>query len=267
MSPVTDDVKRGIRQLRLIEDRFLNGTLEPVAVRRSLQDIIEDKSTPLITTPSWYGQVGAQIEKASAFLELHGGGQEGFRVSDIPAVPNFIPRTKTEVLLLAVYLPDKGRVKGFRRTFDAWWDFIVPPTGVTKWRWEELKSDSKHLRLAPGVKYAPGIRWVAFDPSTYRGKSPEGALAQSVNDGTTLAHTEVLMAAALFSGWVASWNGTDSPYPNLSGLQCYAITDWSRVPGLYYRWGDGLPQLRLNAYWDESASASGSWSTPVVRGF
>ena len=41
MSLVTDDVKRGIKQLRFIEDRFLNGTLDPVAVRRPLQDIIE----------------------------------------------------------------------------------------------------------------------------------------------------------------------------------------------------------------------------------
>ncbi len=262
MSLVTDDVKRGIKQLRLIEDRFLNGTLDPVAVRRALQDIIEDKSTPLITTPSWYSSVDAQIERVSAFLELHGGGQEGFRVSDIPAVPNFIPRTKTEVLLLAVYLPDKGRVKGFRRTFDAWWDFIVPPAGLTKWRWEALKSDSKHLRLAPGVEYKPGIRWVAFDPNAYQGKSPRDALTQSANDGTTLAHAEVLMAAAQFSGWVSSWNGGKSPYPNMSALQFYWDADWSDVPYVC-RWVDSGRKFNLLS--DDAGYALGGWSSPVVR--
>jgi len=261
VSPITDDVKRGINQLRLIEDRFLNGTLDPVAVRPILQGIIQDKSTPLITTPSWYSSVNAQIYKVSAFLELH-GRQQGFAPSDIPAAPNFIPRTKTEVLLLAVYLPDKGGVKGFRRTFEEWWYFIDPPVGLTKWRWEVLKSDSKHLRLASGIDYKPGIRWVAFDPNAYRGKSPKEALVLSASaDSTTLAHAEVLMAAAMFPKWVSSWNGGKSPYPNMSGLQFYLSTDWSNTPCLG-RWDDDS-QLKLDAD-DADYAASGS-SSPVVR--
>ncbi len=260
MSLVTDDVKRGIKQLRIIEDRFLNGTLDPLVARGPLQYIIEDKSTPLVTTPSWYSSVDTQIEKVWNFLELH-GGEEGFTPSDVPAVPDFTPRTKTEVLLLTVMLPDKGRVKGFRRTFDSWWDFIVPPTGLTKWRLEELKSDSKHLRLAKGIEYKPGIRWVAFDPNSYQRKSPKDALAQSATDGTTLAHAEVLMAAAMFPEWVASWDGGKLPYPNLSGLQFYWGSDWSRVPCLS-RW-DGSSQLELNAF--DADDAGSSWSSPVVR--
>jgi hypothetical protein len=260
MSLVTDDVKRGIKQLRFIEDRFLNGTLDPVAARRTLQDIIEDKSTPLVMTPSWYSSVDAQIERVSAFLELH-GGQEGFRSSDIPAVPNFTPRTKTEVLLLTVMLPNKGRVKGFRRTFDSWWDFIVPPSGLTKWRWEELKSDSKHLRLAKGIEYKPGIRWVAFDPNAHQGKSPKQALEHVIVYGTTLANAEVLMAAALFPEWVASWDGGKSPYPNMSGYQFCWDSVWSHVPCLG-RW-DGRRRLGLGASWADDASVR--WSSPVVR--
>ena len=257
MSLVTDDVKRGIKQLRVIEDRFLNGTLDPVAVRRTLQDIIEDKSTLLVTTPSWYSSVDAQIEKVSAFLELH-GGQEGFMPSDIPDVPNFTPRTKTEVLLLTVMLPDKGRVKGVRRTFDAWWDFIVPPAGMTKWRWEELKSDSKHLRLARD-EHKPGIRWVAFDPNAHQGKSPKQALEHVITHGTTLANAEVLMAAALFPEWVSSWNGGDSPYPNMYGYRFYWDSDWSHVPYLRRRGS----RLELFARW--AGDADGLCSSPVVR--
>jgi len=258
MSLVTDDVKRGIKQLRVIEDRFLNGTLDPVALRRTLQDIIEDKSTLLVTTPSWYSSVDAQIEKVSAFLELH-GGQEGFMPTDIPAVPDFTPRTKTEVLLLTVMLPDKGRVKGVRRTFDAWWDFIVPPAGLTKWRWEELKSDSKHLRLARD-EHKPGIRWVAFDPNAHQGKSPKQALEHVITHGTTLANAEVLMAVALFPEWVSSWNGGDSPYPNMSGYQFYWDTGWSVVPYLYR----DVSKLKLAAH--DAGYAYSYWSSPVVRG-
>jgi len=244
--------------------RIKSGGLSIEAALAGTQGILDGlyPTQPVYQSPDWYdASPERQIEKTSAFLELH-GGQEGFRPSDIPAVPtNFIPRTKTEVLLLAVYLPDKGRVKGFRRTFDAWWDFIVPPAGLTKWRWEELKSDSKHLRLAPGVEYKPGIRWVAFDPNAYQGKSPKDALAQSANDGTTLAHAEVLMVAAQFPSWASSWNGGNSPYPNMSALQFYWDTDWSRVP--YLGRGGGSRQLKLSADWADFADSR--WSSPVVR--
>ena len=257
MSLVTEDVKRGIKQLRIIEDRLLNGTLDPVAVRRPLQDIIEDKSTPLVTTPSWYSSVDAQIERVSTFLELH-GGKEGFRPSDIPSAPNFTPRTKTEVLLLTVMLPGTAKKTGVQRTFDAWWDFIVPPAGLTKWRWEELKSDSEHLCLARD-EHKPGIRWVAFDPNTHPGKSPKQALGYIIIHGTTLANAEVLMAAALFPEWVASWDGDKSPYPNMSGYQFHWDTDWSRVPYVYR---DGS-EFRLYSL---SAGLTGPrWSSPVVR--
>ncbi len=257
---VSEDILRGIRQLRELEDRFLNESLDPRKCRSTLQDIIEGKFATT-ATPSWSVSPEEQIEKVSAFLGLH-GGQDGFRPADIPSIPaNFQSRTDTEVLLLTVMLPDKGRVKGLQRTFDAWWDFTVPPNGLAKCRWEELKSDSKHLRLAPGVMYVPGIRWVAFDPNTYQGKSPEQALAQSKVDSTVLAHVEVLVAAALFSDWVASWNGSNSPYPNLSALQLHWNTGWSGVPYLS-RW-DGSRQLKLFANWADSAFDH--WSSPVVR--
>lgn len=227
---------------------------------------IEDKSSPLSSTaPPWYLspdiEPNAQIKKVSDFLELHGGKKKGYRPSDIPAVPYFMPRTKKEVLLLTVMLPYKGRVKGICRTFDSWWDFIVPPTGLTKWRWEELKSNSKRLRLAKGIEYKPGIRWVAFDPDAYQAKSPKQALALSLNDENTPAHAEVLMAAAMFPDWVNSWDGRESPYPLLSGFQFYRNPGWSMVPDLR-RW---LPesQIRLDAV--NADSGSSDYSSPVVR--
>lgn len=261
---ITDDVKRGIKQLRIIEDRFLNGDLDPVAARPALQRLIEDRSTSLlITTPSWYTSADAQIEKASVFLELYGGQEEGFRVSDIPAIPtNFIPRTKTEVLLLAVYLPDWREEKGFRRTFDNWWDFISRSADVIKRRAEVL--EAKCLRLAPGIEYEPGIRWVAFDPNTYQGISPRDALTRSAAvDGTTLAHAEVLMAAAMFPGWMFSFNGDKSPCPNMSALWFYLATVWSSSSPRLDCWFDGGRILRL--FVGRSDATSWHWSSPSVR--
>ena len=253
---------------------------------------IEDKSSPLSSTaPPWYLspdiKPNAQIKKASDFLELHGGKKKGYRPSDIPPCPYFTPRTEKEVLLLTVMLPSKGCVKGFRRTFDSWWDFIVPPTGLTKWRWEELKSNSKRLRLAKGIEYKPGIRWVAFDPNTYQANSTKQALALSLNDDNTLAHAEVLMAAAMFPDWVNSWDGRESPYPLLSGLQFYRNPSWSLawLVMAFRRWlaGSGLQfyrnpswsmvpdlrrwlpgsQIRLDAV--NADSGSSDYSSPVVR--
>ncbi len=231
-------------------------------VRAALQVIIEG-NFPDRTTPLWYTSVEAQIEMVSAFLELH-GGQEGFTTTDIPAVPDFTARTTTEVLLLAVYLPDKGRIKGFRRTFDAWWDFLVPPIGLTKDRSNHVNSDSKHLRLLPTVKYVPGIRWVAFDPYTYKRTSPNDALSQAAIVGETLAHTEVLMAAAQFPEWASTWNIGKSPFPNMSTLQLCVDSAWSHVPCLD-RWGGYKPLRRLLLRPIDAGSLRATSSSPVVR--
>ena len=249
------------RQAEVLK-RVKSGGLSKKAALAGTQGILDGIYPQFSLSPNYYDVSPAQLlEKVSAFLELHGGGQEGFRPSDIPAVPNFTPRNKTELLLLAVYLPDKAGVQGFHRTFEAWWDFIVPPTHQTKWRWEGLRSDSKHLRLTEGIEYKSGIRWVYFDPNAYQDKSPKDALAQSASDGTTLAHAEVLMAIAQFSGWVSSWNGGKSPYPIMSGLQFYWNAVWSSV--LHFRRLNASRQLGLAV-----GSAVGIYrgcSSPVVR--
>lgn len=211
------------------------------------------------TQPSWYVSPEQQLERV---MQLNRQLGLDFLVSDFPSIPeNFTPRTPTEVLMLAVYLPDKGRQKGLQRTFDELWNLIEAPDGYTKCRWDKLKSDSKHLRQAPGYDYTPGIRWVAFDPNAYRGLSPEAALEQSKVDGLQLAGIEVLMAALLFQTWATSWNGDSSPYPNLSALQFYWDTDWSHVP-YFSRWDVGR-EVDLHVY--RADDAHDRWSSPVAR--
>jgi hypothetical protein len=205
-----------------------------------------------------YASADAQIKKALAFLEKHGDGQAGFMPSDIPPVPNFTPRDNTdEMLLLAIYLPARDRESGFRRTFEAWWESVDPLVGLTKLRDQDLLTEPLHMRLMRGVVYKPGIRWVVFDPSAFKGRSPKYALVQSGIDGINLAHAEVLMAAAMFPEWLVGMNGNLV----MAALQCRWYARWSRAPTISIVTGDR--QLRLHA--DESANADPNSSSPTVR--
>lgn len=269
---VSEDVKRGIRQLREIEDRFLNGSLDPLKCRRPLQDIIEDRTTSITTTPSWYVPPEVQVSSVGFFLGKHSFGMEGFLPSDIPPVPeDFVPKSATEVLLLTVTLPPyRKEESGLQRTFDAWWDIINPPAGFTKAGRME-RTDSLRLRSAPGFEYRykpGGIRWVAFDPNTYLALSPEQALMSASFEGKILAGVEVLMAAAHFPDWVSSWNRKSNPYPNMSALQCFDTEThrWTKTPYLvtHVPAYDGADyELAQNISWYDNANEN--WASPSVR--
>lgn len=255
-----------------IVKRVGNGSLDPTAVKRALQDIIEGKfpeiklpkaaiTHVLAKQPSWYVSPEDQLKKVKAF---NAALDWGFQDSDFPAPPGFRPSDPNEVLLLVASLPVKGRKPGLHRTFDELWNLIEAPDGYEKWRWDELKATTKLLRQTSGYIHTPGIRWVVFNPNAYHGKSPRKALELSKADNVQLAGTEVLMAALLFPDWATSWNGNTSPYPNLSGLQFNYdgdSTDWSGVPDLN-RWDD-VRQLELNADWADSSFDY--WSSPSVR--
>ena len=202
-----------------------------------------------------------QVATITTFLERHGGGRKGFRPIDIPAVPPWRHNTSTERLLLTATLPDADDKTGFQRSFEAWWDFIVPPARLVKWRWDGLRTDPGHLRLAYGAPCTPGIRWVVFDPAAYQGVPPRDALVQSRNRGVPLAHLEVLAAAAQFSDWIVGWNGQESPYPSLSGCQIHWDSRWADVP--YLIRFDGLGRLGLRA--DRAGIADAGWSSPTAR--
>lgn len=213
--------------------------------------------------PEWYEPPGAQIETAKRYLEEN-GNEPGFTAADIPAIPSdFFPITPTEVLMLVITLPDKGKVKLIQRNFEALWGFIVPPKGFSKWRWSELISNTKFLRYIKGICKKPGMRWVGFDPECYSNLSPDQALAQAAKDKITLASDEVLMAAALFKKWAKCWDGKKWHYPNMSAYQFKWGADWRSTPYLYLlRWDDD-PQLSLDAR--DSDNAGDYWSSPAVR--
>ncbi len=220
-----------------IVKRVGNGSLDPTAVKRALQDIIEGKLPPMQNwnPPTWWRTPEQQLARA----------RQLWPNAVLPEPPmEFTPRTKSEVLLL--HVPD---------TFDSLWDKVVAPEGYTKYRWEGVKSDKRNLRLAPNkVEYTEPI-WLAFDPEHGKGEGPDSFWGQA-----DIAASEVFSALIQFPEWPLAWfNGASAP--NLSGYQLKYDGNWSDVPYLY-RWGD-VRQLLLSDYWADFRLDR--WSSPSVR--
>lgn len=246
-----------------ITKRVASGGLDIDLTLSRTQDILDGIYPPMavFTPPSWYELPEVQIKTVSEFLKQN-GNEVGFTADDIPLPPtDFVPITPTEVLMLVVTLPDKGKVKTTQRNFDSYWKFVVPPEGLSKWRWSKLKSSAKFLRYVAGIKKAPGIRWIGFDPEVYIGLSPDQAVGQALKDGVVLGAHEVLAAVALFRRWAKSWDSKKWHFPNMSAYQFKYGSGWRYSPFLR-RWDDDL-QLKLNAL--VSSHATGLWSSTVVR--
>ena len=219
-----------------IVKRVAGGSLDPVAVKRALQDIIEGK-LPTLTwnPPTWWRTPEQQLERA----------RQLWPNAVLPEPPKeFTPRTKSEVLLL--HVPD---------TFDSLWDKVVAPTGYTKYRWEGVKADKRNLRLSPNKREYTEPVWLAFDPERGKGERPDSFWGQA-----DTAASEVFSALIQFPEWSLAWfNGASAP--NLSGYQLKCNGNWSYVPYLN-RWG-GDRQLKLNDGW--AGARDDNWSSPSVR--
>lgn len=224
------------------------------AVRRALQDLVAGKH-PVATTTSVPPALRAQVAKVQEFLHQY-GSEPGFRPEDIPAAP-----ASDGQLLLAVYLPDRGDEPGWLRTLHDWWQFDCSQRR-NNWLWSGFQFDTSHLRLAPGINYEPGIRWVEYEPNAYAGKSPKQALKLAQAEGAELAGAEAIMAAVLLDGYVGSWFSGGNVAPNLTAYQFDWDGDgaaWSFSPFLF-RGGAGL-ELHANSADD----AYRYWGSPRLR--
>lgn len=199
-----------------------------------------------------------QTELVSAFLRQY-GGEPGFRPEDIPAPPNRRVR-RGHRLLLTVNLPDKGGDPGWLRTLRAWWQFDCTQRQDN---WLGVTLDADRVRLAPGVDYQPGIRWVEYDADAYPGASPERALALAAHDDVRLAGAEAIMASTLLPGHVDSWFEGGKLAPNLSVYQYHWNTDGVAWAGSLYlcRFGSKLSLGAFSAGLDDPG-----WGSPVLRG-
>ena len=220
-----------------IVKRVGNGSLDPTAVKRALQDIIEGKLPPMQNwnPPTWWRTPEQQLARA----------RQLWPNAVLPEPPKeFTPRTKSEVLLL--HVPD---------SFDSLWDKVDAPTGYTKYRWEGVKSDKRNLRLAPNkVEFAQPV-WLAFDPERGKGERPDSFWGQA-----DTAASEVFSALIQFPEWSLAWfNGASAP--NLTGYQLKYDGNWSNVLCIV-RWVGGR-QLGLHDSW--AGARNGDWSSPSVR--
>lgn len=219
-----------------IVKRVGNGSLDPAAVKRVLQDIIEGKLPTLAWNPPWWW-LGYEQQIARACAK--------FGNIQLPEPPvNFVPQTKYEVPLL--HVPD---------TFDSLWDKVDAPEGYTKSRWDGVKSGVGDLRLAPNVPERAAPIWLAFDPEHGKGERPDRFWGQA-----NLAASEVFSALIQFPEWVSAWfNGASAPY--LSGYQLKYNEGWSLVPYLG-RW-DGNREVGLYALF--ANRRLGDCASPSVR--
>lgn len=225
-------------QCNKIIKRVGNGSLDPTAVERALQSIVEGKFIASTwSPPTWWRTPEQQLAKARKLWPS----------VTLPEPPvNFEPQTNTEVLLL--HIPD---------TFNSLWDKVEPPAGYDKRSWRDIKSGD--LRLAPQKREFTEPVWLAFDPEHGKDMSP---MLFWYWGKSNLAASEVLSAVIQFPEWCLSWLD-DASIPNLSGYQLVhrQNDDWSLVPHLHI-WKD-LRQLWMRAYWVDSSDIR--WASPSVR--
>lgn len=200
---------------------------------------------PAWNPPSWWRTPEQQLERARQLWP----GRE------LPEPPEeFLPRTKSEVLLL--HVPD---------TFDSLWDKVVAPqkdgVSYTKHRWDSVKTNMRNLRLAQDengytakVEYTQPV-WLAFDPEHGKGECPDSFWGQA-----DCAASEVFSALIQFPEWSLAWFAGSSA-PNLMGYQLKYDGNWSHVPCLN-RWDDAH-RLGLNNEW--ACRRYNHWSSPSVR--
>lgn len=215
-----------------IVKRVSNGSLDPAAVRRALQDIIEGK----FIAPAWWCTPEQQLERARRLWPN----------AILPETPKeFTPRTKSEVLLL--HVPD---------SFDSLWYKIVGPRGYAVSRWENLVPEINNLSLVTGRdEYAQPI-WLGFDPDHGKGQHPDSFWGRA-----DIAASEVLSALIQFPQWPLAWR-CDAPVPTLAGYRITYLNHFSLVPLL--SWGAEKCALKLSHNFGLSIE-DGNWASPSIR--
>lgn len=252
--------------------RVANGSLDEERVKASLEAVIRTECEPgwrithpyfgpsNFSPPSWWRAAERQLECVRQFNEARGWG---FADADFPAIP-VVEMERTEVLLLAVYLPDKGNVSGVQRTFDEHVAVIQQQAEGREYGFLQ-SDDPKHLQLQGPSVHKPGLRWVAYDYAAHQDANSEHAVEDLWNVATQgLAASEVLSALMLFPGYGPSMADETVPYANLPGYDMtFQIeqSDTSYCPCV--SWLRHGPRLQLDFFPPDCRSYD--YASPVVR--
>ncbi|MEI7689751.1 MAG: hypothetical protein WCI79_02160 [Candidatus Saccharibacteria bacterium] len=174
--------------------------------------------------------------------EQHGRASEfndmmhwGFDMGSIPVEPDrFDPITKSEIPVLAIYLPGrrlnhpKFALYGFTVTFNAQWNLITAPEGYKKHRDKSVDSHHYNMELVSRLAHthqSGTMVWVGYDINANRNISPEQCWRCPIIDSDVgeiyPAHSENLSALLLEPELVENMDGVDVAHPNCSG---YKIT-------------------------------------------
>lgn len=141
-----------------------------------------------------------------------------------------------------------------------WLQYEQRQAGNGYWRWDGLKSDTKHLRLLDPDRYGkePSGRWVELDMLAKRGNSPKEA-----RDPAKSAGLQVVSAFAANPAYPPAIDYDTIPGAWAAGLQAKPPEnrDWQGVPIL--GWRGFYRQVGVSADWDYGRHSH--YAVPEVR--
>lgn len=226
--------------------RVVNGSLNPISVKRALQSIIEGASK----APSVVERVEQQLD---TWKNLGVVVTDEQREHILQQADAFKPLTASDEPLVTGGFGYNRPSMIVKKLYDA----FTQPDGYTK---TNYVNDVK-LRSARGMKSTGGLRLVHYDPNAYVGLSPEAALMAAKQDKLRLAGIEALEWLVLNPQPGLTWDGKINFYLNLSGLQCLYRSGWTDVPCLLL-YGDER-QFKFESRWGSHIDVE--CSSPVVR--
>jgi hypothetical protein len=174
-----------------------------------------------------YGLAGseAQVEAVRTWSARFGWGFTEGDFADALKRANSLPaadESSASVPVLVPYLNDVWV------TFDQLWRILFERERAQLS--ENIVAQPNHLRLAPGIAHAPGLRWELIAIQAHYGKRP------SEVRGPNSAHAGVLAAAAHLPGWTSLIGKKDHPEAVLAGYELNPEgdldSDWPAVPEL-----------------------------------
>lgn len=241
---IKDPVRLGAKNQEILK-RIDNGSLAEEDVFSALQDIIEGKFGQSGLIQEMFVSPETQLANMRSWnLERGWGFIDAYFIEAEAALANVTwPSNRLTALVLVPYLDT------VQRTFDELWA-VASGIQPNNWRWEELKSGKKNLRLLDGIEHKPGLRWEIIDLGANWDRQT-GLRPVDVRD-TTSAHAGILAAAAHFPKWVQAMDGDKVPYVWLPGYQVTVpgFEAWTYVPALY--WNRDNRRVRLSASWSDS---------------